>query len=98
VSEIDTANGQVRTLGKANEDLADRLNGWNQIAQNPVEGALFASASKAFVKGDSVEGYGQSKDLGSVQLWKLSDQTLSVPDEVAPLKRQKVETSCFEPS
>ena len=80
VSEIDTANGQVKTLGKVNEDLADRLNGWNRLAQNPVEGGLFASCSKEFVRGDGAESYGESKDIGSIQLWKLNDQTLQVPD------------------
>ena len=70
----------MKTLGRANDDLADRLNGWGQLALNPVESGLFATASKAFAKGEAVESYGDSKDIGSVQLWKLNDQTLRSED------------------
>jgi hypothetical protein len=67
------------------------------LAQNPISNGVFASASTNFIKRD-IET--EDKQLSSVQIWKLSEESISNfgAQLEGKLKKQKVETSKFEPT
>lgn len=64
----------VTVLSQTNEKLADILGGFNSLALNPLCNEMFASCSTNFVKTDLED---IDEDLASVQIWKLSEDSLS---------------------
>ena len=74
VSEVSAKSNQVRIVSQASDDLCDQLNGFNSLALNPLGNDIIASSSRKFVKSSDEEGSG---DLGSVQLWKLTEESLT---------------------
>ena len=73
VSKIDKEN--IELVAQVNEELADKLNGWNALALNPIATETFASSSRHFTKQP-----GQSEldnELGSIQIWKLDENSLT---------------------
>ena len=73
ILEVSDKN-KVKVIASVAEDLSDQVNGWNVLAQNPITNEIFASASTNFVKKDMET---EDKQLSSVQIWNLSEESLS---------------------
>ena len=65
---------KVKVIASVSEEISDQVNGWNALAQNPITNEVFASASTNFIKKDLES---EDKQLSSVQIWKLSEESLS---------------------
>ena len=75
--------------------MSEALDGWNSLVLNPVNNELMAAASKNFVKREESE---VSKNLATVQIWKLNESALGNMAHKVGLKRQKTDVSTWEPA
>lgn len=84
-------------LSQTSEKVADQLNGFNGLALNPLSNEVFASCSTSFIK---TEREDIDAELSSVQIWKLSEDSLSnfVTQAEGSLKRQRTDISTFAPA
>lgn len=99
VCRVGSDDKSVTLMSQASSEFGEALGGWNNLSLNPADHDVFAASSVNFVKkpqGDVAEG---QRELGSIQVWKLSDETLTNQAvRVGSLKRQKTEVSTFEPA
>jgi len=97
VCEVDTQAKTLVEKASASSKLAAGLNGWSDLALNPLSGDVFASSSKNYVR---TENDTESQNLGSIQLWKLTNEMLSngAVQAADSLKRQKVEAAELAPT
>lgn len=77
----------LKPIGEVNEYTADILNGWNNLALNPVDQQIVAASSGDYVR--KVEDVAGHKDHGSIQLYKLNNETIKLPESAGegPYKR-----------
>jgi hypothetical protein len=78
-------------LAQAPEQIADGVNGWNSLSQNPLTSDVFASCSNAYKRTED-------NKYAGIQLWKVSEQSLNNFAVQTSLKKQKTEISSFEPT
>ena len=82
-------------VAQASLEMSEALDGWNALALNPVNSEIIAAASKNFVKREESD---ISKNLATVQIWKMNESTLGNMAHKVGLKRQKTEVSTWEPA
>jgi hypothetical protein len=90
VSEV-VDGKSLEVLAQAPEQIADGVNGWNCLSQNPLTPDVFASCSSDFKRTED-------NKFSSIQLWKINEASLSNFAVQTSAKRQKTEISSFEPT
>lgn len=98
VSQVGSDGKSVTLLSQASSEMAEALGGWNNLSLNPADHAVFAASSLNFQKKSQAEPAEGQRELGSIQVWKLSEETLSNHAVRVGSKRQKTEVSTFEPA
>ena len=76
MTEISKDSTKANVVSAASAELGELLGGWNALSVNPTNNDLFASSSSNLIRkpADSADS---NLDIGSIQMWKLSEEALS---------------------
>ena len=95
---VGTESNSVDLISQVSTELSEALGGWNSLSVNPTNNDLIASSSINLLRKPAVTGMEGELDLGSIQMWRLSEDSLyNQVTKTSSSKRQRTEVSTFQP-